>query len=319
MNETALTPLEVAEILKISKGTVYEMAKRGELNSYRVGNKVRFELRDVEAYKNRSKRFSQTNVAHEENSVSLPAAVSLPNEFAKKSFGFVICGQDIMLDILSRRLMQHPIGLQALRSYTGSYNGLYALYQGNVQIATTHLWDGEADVYNVPYVKRMLPGVPAVIIHLAKRMQGIYVAKGNPKGIKSIEDLKRGNLTIVNREKGSGTRVLLDEHLKKLCITKDKVPGYDRECTSHLAIASIIARGGGDFALGNEKVAQQVKGIDFIPLQIEDYDMVIKKEDINHPQFEAVVQILQSEEFYQELMGIGGYELSNIGKIVAET
>ena len=224
-----------------------------------------------------------------------------------------------MLDILSRYLQYHAKGIQALRSYTGSYNGLYALYHGNVQIATAHLWDGETGQYNIPYVKRMLPGIPAIIVHLANRMQGIYVAKGNPKGIKGLEDLKRPGITIINREKGSGTRILLDEHLKKLGISANSIAGYERECFSHLAVASTVARGEADFAIGNEKTSQQVNGIDFIPLQTESYDLVIKKEDIDKPHFQAVLQILRSEEFKLELEGIGGYDLKDLGKITAET
>lgn len=318
-DEGALTPLEVAEILRISKGTVYEMAKRGELNSFRVGNKVRFELKDVEDYKSKSKKFQSDKVRTLDKTVPFESSTNYQSELTQKASGFVICGQDIMLDILSRHLMQHPVGIQALRSYTGSYNGLYALYQGNVQIATTHLWDGEDNIYNVPYVKRMLPGVPAAIIHLANRMQGLYVSKGNPKGIKGIDDLRGRELTIVNRERGSGTRVLLDEHLKRLKLSSSNILGYEKECTSHLAVASIVARGGADLALGSEKAAEQVKGIDFIPLQSEAYDMVIKKEDIHKPEFEAVLQIIRSEEFKQELLGIGGYELTDIGKLIAET
>lgn len=318
--DSALTPLEVAEMLKISKNTVYELVKRGELNSYRVGNKVRIEMKDIEEYKNKSKKPLNIKQSNEETFSSYTALENAYQmEEIQKSYGFVICGQDIMLDILSRYLQHHPKGVQALRSYTGSYNGLYALYHGNVQIATAHLWDGETNQYNVPYVKRLLPGVPAILVHLANRMQGIYVAKGNPKGIKGLEDLKRSGITIINREKGSGTRVLLDEHLKKLGIKPSTLGGYERESFSHLAVASTVARGGADFALGNEKASQQVKGIDFIPLQTESYDLVIKKEDINKPHFQAVLQILHSEEFRLELEGIGGYDLKDLGKIIAET
>ncbi len=319
-DQSALTPLEVAEILKISKGTVYEMVKKGEINSYRVGNKVRIEMKDVEEYKNKSKKFQSSKKDNSEQVSSFKSNLtSYTNEELQKPENFVICGQDIMLDIISRHLQYHPKGVQALRSYMGSYNGLYELYHGNVQIATAHLWDGDTGEYNVPYVKRMLPGVPAVLIHLANRMQGIYVGKGNPKGIKGIKDLERLDVTMVNREKGSGTRILLDEHLKKLKINSDTVAGYGRECFSHLAVASVVARGGADFAIGNEKAAQQVKEIDFIPLQIESYELVIKKEDFNKPRFQAVIQIIKSEEFRLELEGIGGYDLNNLGKITAET
>jgi len=318
--DSALTPVEVAKMLKISKNTVYELVKRGELNSYRVGNKLRIEMNDIEEYKNKSKKLQNIKQGNTESINSYTSLISpYEPERIQKSYGFVICGQDIMLDILSRYLQQHTEGAEALRSYVGSYNGLYALYHGNVQIATAHLWDGETGQYNIPYVKRMLPGIPAVIVHVANRMQGIYVQKGNPKGIKGWEDLLRPEITIINREIGSGTRILLDEHLKKLGARGNTIAGYDRVCFSHLAVASAVARGGVDVAIGNEKASQQVNGIDFIPLQTESYELVIKKEDIDKPQFKAVLQILRSEEFKLELEGIGGYDLKDLGKITAET
>lgn len=318
MNDnTALTPQEVADILKIAKNTVYEIIKRGELNSYRVGRKVRVDTKDVNDYKNKTKSINNNNQssAIQDNWRENP----LSHEESPRSSGFVICGQDVLLDILSRYLQMHPNGVQALRSYVGSYNGLYALYHGNVQMATAHLWDGDTGQYNVPFVRRMLPGIPAVIIHLVNRLQGFYVAKGNPKGIKSWEDLKRKDITIINREKGSGTRVLLDEHLRKLGIPPRSIKGYTRESTSHLAIASTVARGGADIGIGNEKSGLQVAGIDFIPLQTERYELVVKKEDINKAPFEAILEILRSQDFKLELEGIGGYDLTEIGKIVAET
>lgn len=318
MNDNStLTPQEVADILKIAKNTVYELIKRGELNSYRVGRKVRVDAKDVEEYKSRTKSIkSNTQSASIQNQlISNP----LSNEDLSRSGSFVICGQDIMLDILSSYLQQHPNGVQALRSYIGSYNGLFELYMGNVQIATAHLWDGDTGEYNIPFVRRLLPGVPSVIIHLACRLQGFYVAKGNPKGIKGWEDLKRKDITIINREKGSGTRVLLDEHLRKLGIKSAEINGYYRESTSHLAIASTVARGGADIGIGNEKTGLQVKNIDFIPLQTESYDLIIKKQDIEKAPFQAVLEILHSDRFRLELEGIGGYDLKDLGKIVAET
>lgn len=117
----------------------------------------------------------------------------------------------------------------------------------------------------------------------------------------------------------SGTRVLLDEHLRKLNIQSDSIRGYNRESTSHLAIASTVARGGADIGIGNEKSGLQVNGIDFIPLQTERYDLVIKKEDINKAPFQAAIEILRSQEFRMELEGIGGYDLTNLGKLITET
>jgi putative molybdopterin biosynthesis protein len=318
MDENAvLTTQEVADMLKIAKNTVYELIKRGELNSYRVGKKVRIDFKDVEEYKNKTKNF-KANLDTKIDPKPLRSTVSLSEDYPKQS-GFVICGQDIILDILSRYLQFHQNGVQALRSYVGSYNALYDLYHGNVQIATVHLWDGDSEQYNIPYVKRMLPGIPAIIIHLATRLQGFYVAKGNPKDIRGWEDLKRKDISIINRERGSGTRVLLDEHLRKLGIQSNSILGYQRESTSHLAIASTVARGGADIGVGNERSGLQVKDIDFIPLQTERLDLVIKKEDMNKAPFQAVLEILSSQEFKLELEGIGGYNLNGIGQIVAET
>lgn len=329
---SVLTTQEVADMLKIAKNTVYELIKRGELNGYKVGKKVRVDLNDVIEYKNRTKTIRPTTYPNlkqkqaelkqtyftEEPKNVLPTSIA-GAEYNKQSSGFVICGQDIMLDILSRYLQYHPSGVQALRSYVGSYNGLYMLYHGEVQMTAVHLWDGESGEYNISYVKRMLPGISTVMIHLATRKQGFYVPKGNPKGIKGWEDLRRKDIVIINREKGSGTRVLLDEKLKKLGIQANLIDGYHRESTSHLAIASTVARGGADLGLGNEKSALQVNGVDFIPLQTEQLDLVFKKEDLEKPEIQAVLDILKQSEFQLELEGIGGYNTQNIGNIIAET
>lgn len=321
---SSLTPQEVADILKIAKTTVYELIKRGDLNAYRIGRKFRVEQSDIDEYIRKAKNPSN-NTNSEILNISHSPEEKLSkinyNEVSSNSYnsGFLICGQDILLDILSLYLEQHPNGTRSARSYIGSYRSLVNLYEGNAQVATCHLWDGRTGEYNVPYVERLLPGTPAIIVHLACRMQGFYVQNGNPKGISSWEDLKRNDITIINREKGSGTRILLDEHLKLLGITGTTINGYSLECLTHLAVASAVARGKADLSLGNEKTGLQVKGIDFIPLQNERYDLVIKKEDMSKPPFQALMEIIRSEEFKFELEGIGGYDLTETGNIVAET
>lgn len=311
---TALTPQEVADILKIAKNTVYELIKRGELNAYRVGKKVRVDMADVEAYKNKTRNNARSN-----SNSSHPFKQSPICDDHGSEEGFVICGQDVILDILARHLETHSNGTRALRSYAGSYNGLYALYQDKAQLATCHLWDGDTKEYNTPFVRRMLPGIPAVIINLAYRMQGFYVARNNPKTIVDWRDLKRNDIKIVNREKGSGTRVLLDEHLRLMGISGYQVTGYDLERTSHLAVASAVSRGTADLGIGNEKTSLQVKNIDFLPLQEERYDLVIKKRDLYNPIIQALLEILISSEFKSDLEGIGGYNLKDTGKMISET
>ncbi|MDR3587035.1 MAG: helix-turn-helix transcriptional regulator [Desulfosporosinus sp.] len=317
IENTSLTPQEVADILRISKSKVYELMKSRELNAYRVGKKLRVDLEDVENYKNKTKDAKPISTFSPEPIKFLSSPIY--EETHDKSSSFIISGQDVILDILCRYLDRQPSGVRALRSYEGSYNAVYALYQGEVQVATAHMWDGKTGEYNVPYIERMLPGTPAVVVRLASRMQGFYVAKGNPKNIKDWNDLRRSDIIIINREKGSGTRILLDEHLRKLGISGRSINGYLRESQSHLAIASTVARGDADLGIGNEKACLQVQGIDFIPIQKEQYDMIIKKEDINNPAIEAIFEIIRSDEFKIELQGLGGYDLTELGKVIAET
>jgi putative molybdopterin biosynthesis protein len=331
--QVALTTQEVAEILKIAKNTVYELIKRGELRSYKVGRKVRIDSKDVEEYINRGKG-SPSIYENRALTSPLKGELVLPpsntsNDYnsnnqnpiynAYSNRNFVICGQDILLDILTRHLARHQNGITSLRSYTGSYNGLVDLYRGKADIATAHLWDGETGQYNIPYVRRIIPGIPCVIIHLVCRMQGFYVAKGNPKGIATWQDLTRSDVLMINRECGCGTRILLDEHLRKLKINSSLINGYEKEDFSHLAVASTVARGEADVAIGNEKPALQVQGIDFIPIQNERYELVIKKQNLNKHPYNTILEILNSKEFQAELSGIGGYDLTEMGKVIAET
>ncbi len=318
MENKPLTPQEVADILKISKCTVYELIKRKDLNAYRVGNKVRVDYEDVEEYKNRTKsRKSRGTVSAQPEAATFSAGNGYDRDSEEK--GFVICGQDSLLDTLCRYLGRHPNGIRAIRSYESSYSSLYSLYQGSVQVAAAHIWDCKTGLYNIPYVERMLPGIQAVIIHLAKRVQGFYLLKGNPKNIKDWDDLKRRDVVLINREPGSGSRILLDEHLKKMGLQGSTINGYSNETYSPMMLANSIARRHADVGIGLEMPFLQAREIEFLPIQNEYYDLVIKKENINHPVFKAISDIILSEDFKMEMHGVTGYDLSECGKIAAET
>jgi putative molybdopterin biosynthesis protein len=304
-----LTAEDVAGLLRIAKNTVYELVKRGELNHYKVGRKMRFTRTDVDKYIADSRRGAGAE-PRAERAVSAEAPES----------GFIVCGQDAMLDVLTGLLGRRPKpDRPALRRYIGSYKGLVALYNGEVHAATSHLWDGESGQYNTPFVRRLLPGIPAVLIHLTGRVQGFYVAAGNPKGLKSWEDLKRRDLTLVNREKGAGSRVLLDERLRLMGVKSKELNGYEREEPSHLSVAGAVGRGEADFGVGDSKAARQVDGVDFIPLQNEQYDLVLKKEDMELPIAKAILEILRSSDFRAQFQSMHGYEIKGMGEVVAET
>lgn len=303
------TPDEVAKLLKISRFTVYEMIKRGDLAAYKVGRKVRVEALDLDAYIRKSKGHSSAVVNQ----------AAKPVEPAPFQDAVIICGQDALLDILTRHLEKEMPGTRFLRNYIGSIDGLLALYRGTASIVTAHLWDSETNTYNLPYVRHLLPGHRTVILNLAYRTEGFYVAKGNPKVITTWTDLARSEVRFVNRERGSGARVLLDEQLRVYNINRASINGYDHEETSHLAVASCVARGEADVGLGAEKAALQVNDLDFIPLQKERYDLVLRMEDSEKPLYRSLLSVLHSTAFKNEVSGMGGYDLSKTGEIMGHT
>ena len=329
-NDDALKAEEVAEILRIGRNAVYGLAKTGELGSYRIGRRLRFTREDVQSYIARTHGVEDGRSLHagaqgergrteSEERAGTPSPSDGPRTLSEgggpRRERIVICGQDIILDVLSNYIAQ--AGFECLRSYVGSYDALTALYKGEVQVASAHLWDGDSGEYNVPYVKRLLPGVPAVIVRLTDRTQGFYVRKTNPKGLHGWADLAKPGIVLANREKGAGSRVLLDEHLRILGIDPETIEGYGGEIRSHIAVASAVARGRADVAVGSEKIARQVEGVDFVPLQSERYDLVIRKADFESKPIQAMMAILESGIMKDEFAGLGGYDTSDMGRIVS--
>ena len=335
MKEKLFTAKEAAEILKVRKNTVYDMIKRGDLKASKLGKQLRIRQEDLDfyiQYGSQAKVVDSMQTGHnsnidkaefEKNTSKLP---NVSNEISgvsrtttatqnRISNQIIICGQDMVLDLLANRLNQ-CIGENVFRSYKGSYNALYAMYQGEVNVATAHLWHRKTNSYNIPYISSMLPGTDLVVLHLLKRKQGFYVQKGNPKNIQSFEDLKRSDITIVNREPGSGVRVLIDEKLRQAGIPTQEVNGYQDIVSSHLEAAAAVNRGDADVAVGSEKHSLSVPGIDFLFIQEESYDMVIRKEDFTKKPYQKMIEIIRSPEYQKEVAGLGGYNVENMGKII---
>lgn len=312
----ALKVEDVAALLNVSRSGIYALIKNGDIGSYKVGRKIRFTEAHVRDYISRSGREPRRPDANG------PAALDENKYFdlstgRRGSEGFIICGQDLILDILSNFMRLH--GVMALRAYIGSYDSLVSLYHDKVSAATAHLWDSSTDDYNVPHVRTLLPGIRCTIANVTYRTQGLYVAKGNPKNIRSWSDFARDDIRMINREKGAGSRVLLDENLKLLNLYGSQIAGYDDENQSHLAVASAVGRGEADVAVGSEKIARQVENIDFVPMKKERYDLVVKTERVDAPEVQTMFKILRSEKFQNEFKSIGGYDISDMGKIIHET
>ena len=332
MGEKLLTAKETAEILKVRKNTVYDMIKRGDLKASKLGKQLRIRQEDLDFYIQYGSQAStmlnegktQTNDIDkdefEKNILNIPNGptdMAGSNTTTQEGMAnqIIICGQDMILDLLANRLNQ-CVEENVFRSYKGSYNGLYAMYQGEVNVATAHLWHGKTNSYNIPYISSMLPGTDVIVLHLLKRKQGFYVKKGNPKRIQSFEDLKRADVTIINREPGSGVRVLVDEKLRQAGISTQEVNGYQKVVNSHLEAAATVNRGEADVAVGSEKHSLSVPGIDFIFIQEESYDMVIRKEDFTKKSYQKMIEIIRSPEYQKEVAGLGSYNVENMGKII---
>ncbi len=313
-DNNSLTPEDVAEILKIKKHTVYQLVKRGDLPAFRIGRKLRINPGDVDKYR---QQVSQTSVlvpsSYGSRQDSELFSESLPRT---DKIDLIICGLDAILDILARHVENSPVPIRIYRKHVGSFAGLLALYQGHADAASAHLLDADTGHYNAPFVKRLLPGIPVISIHLAYRQLGFYVAEGNPRNIKDWVDLANNDICFINREPGCGTRVLLDEKLRQLGIDRKSINGYDQVATSHLAVASAVARGLADVGLGIQKAALQVRGIEFVPMQKEPYELIIRQDDLTRPAIQRLIEVVNSLAFKNEVQGLGDYDLCRTGEII---
>ncbi|MEY2195593.1 substrate-binding domain-containing protein [Neobacillus sp. BF23-41] len=307
--ELSYTIEEVSQLLKVSKLTLYDLVKKGELPVFRVGRQMRIDSKDLDNYIKNHKTNQNT---------TFPSSVSDPhrNE-TKDSQNIIISGQDLVLDILGKHIEKNS-AYKPLRSFTGSLNSLISMYNGEGDIVSLHLFDGDTGEYNLPYIKKILVGYPFILINLLSRKAGFYVKKGNPLNLTSWTDLKRKDVKVINREKGSGARILLDEQLRINEIPSRNIQGYEHEVNNHLSVASAVSAGLVDVGVGIEKAAKIV-GIDFVPLITEQYDLVILKTPKTERLINIVKGILSSNQFQSEVNSLGDYDTSQTGKIIYET
>jgi molybdopterin molybdotransferase/putative molybdopterin biosynthesis protein len=229
----------------------------------------------------------------------------------------ILCtgSHDLAIGVLEDQLkLDHP-ELKIAATNVGSLGGLLALERGETHIAGTHLLDPESGVYNIPDIKKAIPKVSLVLVHLAQREQGVLVACGNPKSITGLKDLAKPGIRFVNRQPGSGTRVLLDHELKKLRIDPAAIAGYDREEFTHMAVGVAVASDLADAGLG-VRAAATALGLDFILVGSEEYDLVVARQFYHSERGAKLVRIIRSDEFRRAVAGLGGYDARRAGEIL---
>ncbi|MBE3127490.1 MAG: molybdopterin biosynthesis protein [Candidatus Atribacteria bacterium] len=224
---------------------------------------------------------------------------------------------DLVLDILKNELQEEFSDFNLVSFNVGSMGGLLALKQKRTHLATAHLLDPESGEYNFSYIKKMLPQRELIVVNLTYREQGIMVKRGNPKNIKGIDDLVKKDIKFINRQKGSGTRVLLDYLLKKKGINPLDIQGYSKEEYTHLMVASAVTEGSVDAGLG---ILSAVKAfhLDFVPVAKERYDIIIPEEYYSSLKIQKLLTIIRSEKFRKKVLSLGGYDLSQSGKVIKE-
>jgi putative molybdopterin biosynthesis protein len=228
---------------------------------------------------------------------------------------FAIGSHDMILDLLAQHLILRDRRLASAN--VGSVGGLVALSRGEAHLAGSHLLDPDTGEYNVSYIRQYLPSRGVKVVAFLEREQGLLVPPGNPKGIKSLDDLSAPSIRFVNRQRGSGTRVLLDYYLKLLSIAPDQIKGYTHEEFTHLAVAAAVASGRADCGLGIAAAAKALE-MDFVPLYHEKYELVIPDAFFDQDLLKPLFDILIDSKFQQEVASLPGYSVDRMGDIVAE-
>ena len=228
---------------------------------------------------------------------------------------FVIGSHDMTLDLIAQFLAGR--NRRVASANVGSLGGLVAIRRGEAHLAGSHLLDPETGEYNLTYIREYLPGIPVKLIALVDREQGLIVRPGNPKGIRELNDLASPGVIFVNRQRGAGTRVLLDYHLRLLGMEPNSIQGYPQEEYTHLAVAAAVASGRADCGLGIAAAAQALE-LDFIPLYHEHYELVIPEEHYHSDLLKPFLEVLSEQAFQRAVAEMPGYDVSRMGKLVAE-
>ncbi len=300
-----LTAKEVAVYLNINEKTIYRLVREGRLPGTKITGKWTFSRALVRNW-------------IESNSLQRPMASRRPSHLAASGPGkLLIAGSN---DLIMERIQTHLVKtlfpeIIVYVANTGSLGGLRALELGWAHIAGVHLYHPETKEYNLPYLKEFLPEEETIVFHLAFRNQGFILGSRSRAHFRGTQDLASSYIRFVNREEGSGTRLLLDYLLREHGIHPGKVIGYSREVFTHMEVGLAILRGEADVGLGIESVAHHL-GLDFVQVRAERYDLVVPKVNLSAKSVQVFLNFLHSAKFPKLASGLAGYDLKESGKIL---
>jgi putative molybdopterin biosynthesis protein len=355
--DDAMNAEEVAQYLGIGKNSVYQLAKSGQLASYHLGRKLRFTLRDVNAYLEASHQVGGGNGA-----VARTFSTPMSPDVSRRAQGtaravnpavetggqaqtgrgtaplrpgegqsvaeaaqfstaieapFVIAGGEIAGDVIANYLISQ--GVNVSRTYQNSYTALVNLYGGYADIALSCLYDLRSNSYNVQYVRRLVPGVSVVVLRLYRRTRGFIVQRRNPRNLNAWGSLLHEGVRLANSPRGSASRVLLDEKLRSLEARAEDIAGYADEMLTPVEAASRVAIGAADVSVGTRRDAHMVGGVGFVPLQTECIDLTIVKNDRTRPLIRRIKALLADDGLRSDLEALEHGDLSGIGGIAYES
>jgi putative molybdopterin biosynthesis protein len=245
---------------------------------------------------------------------AVPAELLRPLRSIRRTI-VAVGSHDNTLDVLADMLKAAPSGWSLSSSHVGSMGGLMAVKKGLCHLAGSHLLDAEEGTYNISYLQRFLPNMDVRLVHLVNREQGLMVKPGNPRHIQGLEDLTNKEISFINRQSGSGTRILLDYRLQQLGIDPEMITGYDNEEFTHMSVAVAVLSGLADVGLGIYAAANALS-LDFIPVVTEQYDLVIPDNFFRSDAIQSLLETIRSDHFKQRVEALGGYSVAQTGQII---
>jgi len=301
MSEEMMSTKEVAKYLSIHEKQVYALIKSKKIPSTRVTGKWVFPKKLIDDWIDSSAKSGLEQARQKSRRIEGALLASGSN--------------DPILDMLQTYMKKSYPEFYVFSANTGSTDGLKALNMGYTDIAWSHLFDPKSGEYNIPFLSTYLSNVKPVVINLFYRDLGFIVAPPNPFHIRGFEDLTQKRIKFINRQKGSGTRVLLDHHLKRLQIPPSKINGYGREVYTHFEVGLSILSKEADVGMATI-VVSKLLGLPFIPITQESFDMLLDQSTFFGKGVQAFIDILNSKEFRNRVERLGSYDFKNSGKIL---